>query len=633
MSDFGPYEIWLDATGVTVPQVIVNEKKEVVLVSMRFSEISGYTLDDLQNAQLDSILEHTNLTWEEMVNRCQVVGQRTTLPISLKPKDNRPKLDLKMSVIPVEIAPSQFCVLTFEIEQDSKSFDSYESELLKAINRNLKEGLYRTQKSGKVVYANEAFLKMFGYETVTEMMEVNSSELYVEPEKRGELQAKIEYEGFVTNLEVLLKRKNGSIFWGLLSTSKTVDDNGIVHYDGALRDISSLKEIERQLKIEKQKAEQASTAKELFLSTMSHELRTPMNAVIGMTHLLLAEDPKVEQVDNLKTLLFSAENLLHIISEILDFSKIEAGKIELENENFALQNLVRNTVEAFNLKAKGKNIALTLDIDENCPENVLGDSTRLAQILNNLISNALKFTYHGTVAVKLNVAEKGEDSCRLKFSVKDTGIGIPQNKLSAIFSLFTQASSSTTRKFGGTGLGLTITKSLLELYGSSLEVESQPGFGSDFNFELNLGIVNTIEKASPHFNILDAKLGGKRILITEDNAVNQLLVQKFLTMWGAESMTVSNGAEAVEMVKNHKFDLILMDLQMPVMDGYMASSLIRELPGCSKEELPIIAVTASALLEVRRRVLDAGMNDYVSKPFSPEQLFDRISLFLLDSKE
>ncbi len=633
MSDFGPYKVWLDATGVTVPQVIVNEKKKVVLASKRFSEISGYSLEDLQKAQLDTILEHENLTWEEMVNRCQIVGQRTTLPVSLRPKIDGPKLWLKMSVIPVEVAPSQYCVLTFEIEHDSQSFDTYESELLKAINRNLKEGLYRTQKSGKMVYANEAFVKMFGYETVAEMMEVNSSDLYVEPEKRGELQAKMEFEGFVTNLEVLLKRKNGSIFWGLLSTSKTIDDQGVIHYDGALRDISSLKEIEQQLKIEKQKAEQASTAKELFLSTMSHELRTPMNAVIGMTHLLLAEDPKVEQVDNLKTLQFSAENLLHIINDILDFSKIEAGKIELENENFAIQNLVSNTVEAFKLKAKGKNISLILDIDENCPENVLGDSTRLAQILNNLISNALKFTYHGTVTVSVKVLEKGEDSCRVKFSVKDTGIGIPQNKLAAIFSLFTQASSSTTRKFGGTGLGLTITKRLLELYGSSLEVESQPGFGSDFNFELNMGMVNRIEKGSPHFDILDAKLSGKRILISEDNEVNQLLVQKFLTMWGAESTTVSNGAEAVEMVKSHTFDLVLMDLQMPVMDGYMASSLIRELPGCSKEELPIIAVTASALLEVRRRVLEAGMNDYVSKPFSPEQLFDRISLFLLDVKE
>ncbi|MFT5183466.1 MAG: PAS domain S-box-containing protein [Flavobacteriales bacterium] len=629
MSGQNPYNVWLEATGSIVPLIIIDGQRNVVLASDKFEEMTGYNIESLQSTKLDQVLVLATCTWEELVSRCQHDGQKTTLSVSLNKKENGSKLHLKMTAMPVELAPSSYCVLTFELEHEIQSSDSYESELLRAINRNLKEGLYRSQKSGEIVYANEALVKMFGFDSVGEMMKVSSSEFYVEPAKRIELQSKMEFEGFVTNLEVLFKRKDGSVFWGLLSTSKTIDDNGTILYDGALRDISSLKEIERQLKIEKQKAEQASIAKELFLSTMSHELRTPMNAVIGMTHLLLADDPKAEQVENLKTLKFSAENLLHIINDILDFSKIEAGKIELENENFAIRNLVKNTVEVFKVKAQNKSISLILSIDERCPDNVLGDSTRLAQILNNLISNAIKFTYHGEVNVDLVVKEKNDEHCILAFSVKDTGIGIPQNKLAAIFSLFTQASSSTTRKFGGTGLGLTITKSLLKLYGANLEVESQPGFGSDFHFDLNLATTNALETPNPHFDLLTARLVGKRILITEDNEVNQLLIQKFLTIWGAESETVSNGAEAVSMVKKEKFDLILMDLQMPVMDGYMASSIIREIPGCSKDELPIIAVTASALLEVRRRVLEAGMNDYVSKPFSPEQLYERISLYLL----
>ena len=502
----------------------------------------------------------------------------------------------------------------------------HESEsILESINRNLREGLYRSTSDGEIIYVNDAFINIFGYNSEDEIRRINSSELYVEPNKREELKRTLEKREFVVNQEVLLKKRDGNIFWGLLSTSKSLDENGQTIYDGALRDISAFKEIEKQLKIEKQKAEEASRAKEQFLSTMSHELRTPMNAVIGMTHLLLSENPKPEQVQNLKTLKFSAENLLSIINDILDFSKIEAGKLEIERNRFDLKELLHNIHESFNLKASSKDIEFKLVKEDAVPTFLVGDSMRISQILNNLISNAIKFTYHGEVRVDCSLENRQEDGVMVKFSVKDTGIGIPQNKLNSIFNLFTQASSSITRKFGGTGLGLTITKRLIELQGGNLEVISQPGFGSEFYFSLYFPFADSAEGESG-FGESDTEYGalqGARVLVAEDNEVNQILLRKFLKLWGAEMQLADNGEEAVEIMKVEEFDLILMDLQMPVMDGYTASREIRKLE--NGKDIPIIAVTASALIEVRKNVLDAGMTDYVSKPFSPDQLYTKIA--------
>ena len=397
-------------------------------------------------------------------------------------------------------------------------------------------------------------------------------------------------------------------------------------YMGTIQDITEERNAALELEKAKVEAEKATLAKTQFLSTMSHEIRTPMNAVIGLTHLLLQENPRQDQLDNLQTLKFSAENLLSLINDILDFSKIEAGKIEFEKISFKLIDLVNSIKHSMQYKAEEKGIKLKLEVDEGIPANVKGDPTRLAQVLNNLVSNAVKFTSKGYVKVSIrNLGQDGE-GIKLRFSVRDTGIGIPEKKLSSIFESFSQASSSTTREYGGTGLGLAITKKLLELCGSTIEVKSKENVGTEFAFDLRLELPDSSEKVAKTYvteDLAEQNWSGN-ILLAEDNKVNVKIACKFLKKWGLEVDVAENGLVAVELAKNKKYDLVLMDLQMPVMDGYEATKRIRGM----YPDIPIIALTASALLEVKAEAIAAGMSDYASKPFNPTELRKKINQFL-----
>lgn len=376
------------------------------------------------------------------------------------------------------------------------------------------------------------------------------------------------------------------------------------------------------LKKAKEEAEKASRSKSEFLSMMSHEIRTPMNAVIGLTNYLI--DEKSNHMEVLKTLKFSAKNLLVIINDILDFSKIEAKKIEFEIRSVNIAELLSSLHHVFQPEVKSNNLELIFDIDEDLPDFIECDPTRMSQVLTNLISNAVKFTNEGTITVKLGLISENKQEVVIKFEVKDTGIGIEKEKLSEIFGSFTQASSSTTRKFGGTGLGLTITKQLLELQGADLFVESYPGEGSVFYFVqlFKIGKQEEEQKLDGVSETQKLEIGiDTKILVVEDNEVNIMVVNKFLKRWGITSIVAKNGKEAIEKYKSEgAIDLILMDLQMPIMDGYEAAFKLREMG----VETPIIALTASALLEDRHKIERAGMNDYVTKPFDPDTLLKKI---------
>lgn len=396
------------------------------------------------------------------------------------------------------------------------------------------------------------------------------------------------------------------------------------------KNITLRKKAEQELKKAKEIAEEVSNSKALFLSTMSHEIRTPLNAIIGITYLLLKENPRSSQKENLETLKFSAESLLVLVNDILDFNKIEAGKIKFEEIEFNLQNLLDNLEKTFKLKASQKDINLIFEKDPLIPLVLIGDTTRLTQILNNLLSNAVKFTNKGYVKLSLQLKEKDPESVIINFSVIDTGIGISTNKTDAIFESFNQASSDITRKYGGTGLGLAITKKLLELQGSQINLKSQPGVGSKFYFSLKFKIgKRSIEETTAPAGTrpLFSSMAGIKILIVEDNQINQFVAKKILSHWDIKTDTAKNGNLAVRKVKSDMYDLILMDLQMPEMDGYQATRIIKQMNGGKFKNIPVIALTASILSDVKNKIYEAGMNDYISKPFNPKELYEKISKY------
>ena len=376
------------------------------------------------------------------------------------------------------------------------------------------------------------------------------------------------------------------------------------------------------LKKAKDQAEQGLKAKNEFLSTMSHEIRTPLNSILGMTHLILRDNPRTEQKEQLNVLLFSANNLLAIVNDILDYNKIEAGKVSFEMIDTDLSNVVKNIVSGLRTSAEEKKIELRLHIDPALQSKVLCDPTRLGQVVTNLVSNAIKFTKRGYVALDIKVEKQTDDQITLTISVEDTGIGIAQEKQKMIFDQFTQADTSTSRNFGGTGLGLAICKRLLALQGVVLRLKSEDGKGSVFYFSQTFHKSHSediiAEAATDNMPTEESKpLTGISVLLVEDNEVNILVARNFLERWGATIDVAVNGQEALDKLDVNRHKLVLMDMHMPVMDGYEATRRLRAM-GVT---IPIVALTASLPREVEDRVKNVGITDIVVKPFVPTDLF------------
>lgn len=383
------------------------------------------------------------------------------------------------------------------------------------------------------------------------------------------------------------------------------------------------RELNNQLQSALQEAQEATRMRADFLSSMSHELRTPLHAVIGMTNVLSIENPRKDQEENLAILRFSSENLLALINDTLDFSKMNADKIVLNKADFNLTLLVQNINATFRTKAEQKGITLKLASDfEEQSLFVKGDQTRLTQILNNLVSNAVKFTdTGGLVELRIDTTARTPETINLLFTVKDDGIGIPANKQDTVFEPFLQANNNITKRYGGTGLGLSIVKRLIDLHGSKLKLESKEHVGSTFSFEICYELAEMQEVPQTIAPVVPtADISHLNILIAEDNIVNIMVLKKILEQWDCDYSIAKNGLEALEMVKAGSFDVVLMDIHMPVMDGFEAARHIREIPDIRISKIKIIALTASSDVDIQQSFSYAYLDDYLTKPFRPDLL-------------
>ncbi len=525
-----------------------------------------------------------------------------------------------------------------------RTFQRLEAEKLKAekelkhITRNLEEAQeianlgsweFDVEKQALIYWSNESY-KLFGIQKDEGLPSYERFLSLVHPKDFKLVNLKISQsiiEKKSNELEFRVLLNDGTIKWLFTKTKPIINSSGeVVRLLGTSLDISNRKKSEEELIEAKRIAEAAAKTKSEFLSNMSHEIRTPMNAILGLTDLLL-DDGILEgkNLENLKSIKYSADNLLVIINEILDFSKIEAGKISFESIDFSLQERLNSLVKTLEFKASEKGINFVTELDKSVPKYLVGDPYRLNQILLNLAGNAIKFTSEGEVKVKVKILEKNKDGLTLSMDVSDTGIGISEQKQESIFESFTQAYTDTTRNFGGTGLGLAITKKLVELQGGEISLSSVQGEGSTFtvNLPFKISTKESIETNSKTQS--SAKnLSGYKILVAEDNIMNQLVIRQILSKWNADLEIVQNGQEVLDKLIDNQYNIILMDLQMPIMSGYDSVKNLR-LTNTGYENIPVVALTADAFPETKKRVLESGFNDFITKPFDTDELYSIIT--------
>jgi PAS domain S-box-containing protein len=500
---------------------------------------------------------------------------------------------------------------------------------------SLKEVIFQTDAKGRWTYLNPTWTEITGYTIEESLKKYYKSFIFHNDIEINDnnFEKLIKHEVEYCRFQLRLKTKKGKFKWvEMFSRLMYDEDNKILGLYGMISDISERRNAEEELIKTKVSAEEATKAKSEFLAVMSHEIRTPMNGVLGMTGLLLETSLTPEQREYVETIRVSGDTLLTLINDILDFSKIESGKMELEENPFEVKECIEDAFELLTSEAVKKRLDLLHLIETDVPDFIIGDVTRLRQVLVNLVNNAIKFTEKGEVFVNVKKVKQEKNIVELQFSVKDTGMGIPKEKYDKIFKSFSQVDSSTTRKFGGTGLGLAICKRLVELMGGNIWLESEEGLGSTFHFTIKTRVSNVNPPKIFLKSSLPA-LKNKRVLIVDDNDTNLQIITLQCKNWGMIPRATPNGKEALKWIENNDpFDIAILDMLMPEMDGIALSKEIRNLR--DKEELPIIMLTSAGNFDVDKELTEKLFSAFVSKPIKQSQLYNIIlNVTLKDSKE
>jgi len=516
-------------------------------------------------------------------------------------------------------------VVQVEIEkrQIAESRKEQSDQRLLDIIESLNLGMARYDLEGRLTQVEPRFAEIFE-RRATEMHGMRATDFAMGTDLQDE--AIIDFYLKSNVFESPYRNSHDEITWLLCTTAPLFDDRGNVE-GGVIVvfDITARKKLEQEMIEAKKAAEAGLELRKTILANVSHELRTPVNAIVGMSALLASTELNEQQREYLKTMRFSSDGLLVLIDDLLDVSRIEAGKVELEEIEFSMRDNFSQLTKSLRLRAEEKGLSFEWKLDEHIAPRLLGDIHRLNQIITNLIGNAIKFTPQGKVQLEITQVSESKDAQDIRFSVVDTGIGIAAERQAAVFQAFAQEDNSTTRKYGGTGLGLSISRRIVEMMGGHLTLTSEKNVGTIFTFQVQFKKANSEPTVVKEFN---PDLQGSLILLVEDNKVNQFLANALLTSWKAKVDISEDGQDAIDRLKEKEYDLVLMDLQMPVMDGFEATEYIRAV---LKSNVPIIGLSANALNGERERSMERGMDDYVSKPFQPEMLYEKIHGFIFRS--
>jgi PAS domain S-box-containing protein len=640
------YENLVQNSGVGLLTTDLNGN--ITFINKRITSFTGFEPSEIMGKHFSTLVDKK---WAQVINdtfkkQFQTHEYESNISFPLKVKSGNTIWVEQSSVLLTENEePKGFqCIVKDitekrEIEEKLKNIESQREEnefRLQSILDNTPLIIFIKDLKGRYLLANKSFKEAFHFtkeqiigKTDFELVPENDAERYkeideyvIEKQKNVEIEETFQQDGVTKNLLI--------VKFPLFDKNNTIYGIGGIASDITERYLYGMHLIEA-----KSKAEMAEQLQEQFLANMSHDIRTPMNGIIGMTNILLSTSMSDEQRDFLQVIKKSSDNLMVLINDILDLSKIKAGKLRIEKIDFRLRETLEQTIGTFRTLINDKGLKLRVSVDLNIPDSLIGDPHRLNQILNNLLSNAIKFTTKGEINVEVKSLNQQNNEVELSFCIADTGIGIAPEKLQTVFESFSQAETGTSRKFGGSGLGLSISKKLIELQNGAIEANSCPGEGTTFTFTIKYSVAtHTVAK---QYNVMKQEnfnqegLAGKRVLVVEDNEANQKVIYHILKKAGIETDLADNGKAAIKLLEEgFEYDLIIMDLQMPEMDGFETTTYIRRNLNLS---IPIIAMTASALRNEKIRCLELGMNEYLNKPFVPADLFRQLRRFLLQKEE